>query len=69
MSQFRIVCGGSDANDAFIAQNECPLDHVFQLTDVPRPVMGHEKRERFRRDALNGFLLQSIEKVDELFHQ
>lgn len=62
----RQVC---DRDQSVLANDEGTLDGVFQFADVSRPIMGHENRQRFRGDPLDGSLLQTIEARDELIHQ
>ena len=59
----------SDADVPLVAENEGPLDGVFQFADIPRPIMGHEERQGFRGDSRHGFPLQPVEPGDELLHE
>ena len=44
-----VVGLGFGMNFNAVAQNNCPLNNVFQLSDISRPLIGEQFSYRFRR--------------------
>src|SRR5712664_2009533 len=55
--------------DAARSKDYTPLDEILELANVPRPLIGSERRHRFRRNVFDLLTHPAGINLDKMFHQ
>src|SRR5687768_8881348 len=71
LSPWAIKCGGKSSRPMVgsFTENHRPLDHVFELANVARPVMAFQRCQCLRLNAFQAALGILAELLDEMIHQ
>ena len=59
----------SGSNITSRGEQKRPFYGIFKFSDIPRPVILHEERSRFRRKPLNVFFQLFVELVNEIAYE